>query len=190
MKEKFARCCRTVLKITLAVGGAGESAVDTCCLSSVRNTGRFAATKVAAHAGATPYVTHSAINTTPLQRQSLAWGVPLCQGEWDTRQEKWQAGPLNREGASRISGMPLHKGTCMQSGYFPRTVMKLMRWMSRASLLISGSSAPGRREVTTARPSTCRPGHPPVAGEGSVRSPQILWKKAGRPLCGPTYSPI
>ena len=62
MKEKFARCCRTVLKITLAVGGAGESAVDTCCLSSVRNTGRFAAPKVAAHAGAKEHATHRAIS--------------------------------------------------------------------------------------------------------------------------------
>ena len=51
--------------------GASKSAVAPCCLLPVWNTGRFAATNVAARAGAKAYITHSAINTVPLQSAIL-----------------------------------------------------------------------------------------------------------------------
>ena len=50
--------------------GAGGQAVDTCRLSPVWNTGCFTAVKGAAHAGAAPCVTHSAISTALLQSLS------------------------------------------------------------------------------------------------------------------------
>ena len=56
--------------------GAGEPAVDTCRLSPVWNTAVFAATFVAAHTGAKPRITRSAINMV-LQQRVFLFDLPF-----------------------------------------------------------------------------------------------------------------
>ena len=56
--------------------GAGGQAVDTCRLSPVWNTAVFAATFVAAHTGAKPRITRSAINMV-LQQRAFLFDLPF-----------------------------------------------------------------------------------------------------------------